>query len=138
MQTAVTRVVSIVKTIGEIATPVSGRISDRPIPPGTNDVLPGRYGAAIASHHDDGEARINGMLGTRKLAQAKVAHLRKALTLGPSESFQSLIKRKGADTTAICFVATANPNVTMLRRLSLFHKTAVKRIKNAQTLSVQL
>ena len=138
MQTADTRVASSVKTIGERATPKSGRISDRPTPPGTIDVLPGRYGAAIASHHDEGEARINGRLGARKLAQAKATHLRNALTLLPSDSFQSLIKRKGAATTATCFVATANPNVTMLRPFSLFHKTAVKRMKNAQTLSVQL
>ena len=138
MHTALANPVIEVRTIGERPNPESGRISERPIPPGTRAVLLGMYGEIVAAHHAEGEAMMNGMFGNMKPARAHAEPLRILLTFDPLVSFHSLIRRNGPPTRAICFVATANPKESRLRRLSRLQRTAVSRIKKAHTLSVQL
>src|SRR5436309_3572459 len=129
---------SATKNRGGGASPRSKRISESPTPPGTWTAPPGKYGAIVAAHHSEGDDSMNGMLGPRKPAETVIAPTSVFLNFEPGDSCQSLIKRNGAATRAICFVAAAKPTISRLRFRFLYHRVAPPRRKNAQTLSVQL
>src|SRR5690349_3755830 len=115
-------------------------IPESPIPPGTWAAPPGKYGAIVASHHCEGEARMKGRLGPMKPETAIPAPTIVFLSFeeGDLDSCQRRMRRNGIAMSAICFVAPANPTIRRLRFRFLYHRIAPPTRKNAQTLSVQL
>src|SRR5712691_1969568 len=92
----------------------------------------------VAAHHREGEDSMNGMLGPRKPAATIPAPASVFLSFEPGDSCQSRMRRNGAATRAICFVAPAKPIISRLRFRFRYHRIAPPTRKNAQTLSVQL
>src|SRR5439155_23311423 len=92
----------------------------------------------VAAHHWAGEESMNGMLGTRKPTATTPAPTSVFLSFELGDSCQRRIRRKGAATRAICFVAPAKPAIKSPRFRLLYHSIAPPTRKNAQTLSVQL
>src|SRR2546422_5403069 len=129
---------SATKNRGGGASPLSKRISESPTPPGTWAAPPGKYGAIVAAHQSDGEDSMKGMLGPTKPPTRTLAPTSVFLSFEPGDSCQRRIRRKGAATRAICFVAPAKPAIRRPRFRLRYHNIAPPTRKKAQTLSVQL
>src|SRR5712664_412264 len=81
---------------------------------------------------------MNARLGPRNPITTTPAPTRVFLSFEPGDSCQRRIRRNGAATRAICFVAPANATIKRPRFLFRDHSTGLNTRKKAQTLSVQL
>src|SRR3989442_10039000 len=92
----------------------------------------------VAAHHCTGEESMKGIFGPRKPTATTPAPTRVFLSFELGDSCERRIRRNGAATRAICFVAPAKPAIKSPRFRFLYHSTAPPTRKKAQTLSVQL
>src|SRR5438132_14251338 len=81
---------------------------------------------------------MKGRLGPRNPAAATPAPTRVFLSFEPGDSCQRRIRRNGAATRAICFVAPAKATIKRPRFRFRDHKKGLNTKKKAQTLSDQL
>src|SRR2546427_12152626 len=92
----------------------------------------------VAAHHCTGEESMKGIFGPRKPTATTPAPTRVFLSFELGDSCQRRIRRNGAATRAICFVAPAKATIKRPRFRFRFHKTGLNTRKRAHTLSVQL